>query len=388
MRCRRPEGSHSSLLSCTAADLTGGPGDASPCAACPHSCGRGHPVSTFEIHIDEADRRRLLEAATDCAIDPYLEFDAFLDRAAHAFQSLSDPVQQVVDEFVAGALPCSALVIDGLPQDPTLPPTPTHDDGSRYTTSCITEFAMCAIASAVGEPVGYAPERWGQLVHNVFPTEGEGIPSQRFRTGLGFHSELSCHPESPDHVLLLCLRQDPARVATTWVLDVRLVLESLPDEVAALLFLPEFALDLGKLHYVYVSGGERISNRPEHRPLISIMTGDRARPSVRYEPALMTPQTDRARYAFSCLAAVLGDLATPVVLTAGSALLIDNRLSLHARSTFPASFDGADRWIRRMMIAGAERPKTAGRADRVIDSDLLVGWSHCQTVATSPTEGK
>jgi L-asparagine oxygenase len=339
-------------------------------------------VSTYDIVIGEGDRDRLIEQASRCTSDPYQDFDKFLDDAASTFRSLSDHVRGGFRDFVAGTTSCGALLIEGLPEDPTLPPTPIRDDGSRYTSSTMTEFIMCAIASAVGEPVGYAPERWGQLVHNVFPTQGENIPSQRFRTGLGFHSELSCHPESPDHVLLLCLRQDPARVATTSVLDVRTLMEGLPATVSEDLFRPEFALNLGKLHYVYLSGGERISNRPEHRPVISILTGDRLDPSVRYEPALMTPLTDRASRAFDHFAEVMSDLATPVVLTPGSALLIDNRRSLHARSTFPAHFDGSDRWLRRMMIAAGPRPRSAEGTERVIDSDLLVGWSHRPTVAS------
>jgi hypothetical protein len=96
----------------------------------------------------------------------------------------------------------------------------------------------------------------------------------------------------------------------------------------------------------------------------------------------MTPLTDRANRAFDHLASVVSDLATPVVLTPGSALLIDNRRILHARSTFSAHFDGSDRWLRRMMIASGPRPRSSEGTERVIDSDLLVGWSHRPTVAS------
>jgi L-asparagine oxygenase len=339
-------------------------------------------VNTHEIRLGEADRCSLANGADRCAFDPYRSFDPFLREAAASFQSLSDGVRDAVGAFVAGSTSSSTLLIDGVPEDPALPPTPTHDDGSRYTTSTVSEFTLCAIASAAGEPVGYAPERWGQLVHNVFPTAGELIPSQRFRTGLGFHSELSCHHESPDFVLLLCLRQDPEREAITWVLDIRTLLNELPDPIVDALFRPEFALDLGKLHYVYLSEGKRISNRPEHRPVISIFSGDRSDPAVRYEPALMTPLTDRAREAFDYLADVAPSMATPLVLTPGSALLIDNRRTLHARSSFRAGFDGNDRWIRRMMIASGPRGRALAAAGRIIDADLLVGWSDRPTVTS------
>lgn len=339
-------------------------------------------MSTYEILIGQADRELLVEQADRCPSDPYRSFDAFLLDAAAAFRSLSAEVRRAVESFAAGSTSCGALLMEGLPEDGTLPPTPVHDDGSRFTTSTITEFTMCAIAAAVGEPVGYAPERWGQLVHNVFPTASEHVPSQRFRTGLGFHSELSCHSESPDHVLLLCLRQDPARQATTWVLDVGTLVEHLPAVAVDALFRPEFALDLGKLHNIYLSQGTRIAERGEHRPLIGILAGDRTDPFIRYEPALMTPQTTRAQQAFDQLAEVIPGLATPLVLRAGSALLLDNRRSLHARSTFPARFDGSDRWLRRMMIADGPRRRASAGTDRVIDTDLLVGWSDRPTVAS------
>lgn len=339
-------------------------------------------MSTYGIIISQSERERLIQQASSCIHDPYRRFDEFLGEAASAFRSLSSDVRRVVREFVVGTTKQGGLLIEGLPIDATLPPTPTHDDGSRYTNSTITEFTMCALASAVGEPVGYAPERWGQLVHNVFPTQGERFPSQRFRTGLGFHTELSCHPKSPDHVLLLCLRQDPDRLATTWLLDVHTLLEHLPVDIVDSLFHPEYALDLGNLHFVYMSGGQRISNDPRNRPVISILDGDRSDPSIRYEPALMTPQTERASRAFEHLATLVPKLATPTVLTPGSALLIDNRRSLHARSTFPAYFDGTDRWLRRMMIAAGPRPQSSAGIDRIIDSDILEGWCDRPTVAS------
>lgn len=339
-------------------------------------------MSAIRIPMGEADRHRLSEAADRSAFDPYTSFEAFLGDASSCFRSLSENLREAISAFVSGKTAASVVLIEGVPEDPTLPPTPVRDDGSRYTTSPVTEFTMCAIASAAGTPVGYAPERWGQLIHNVFPTQGEGIPSQRYRTGLGFHSELSCHPDAPDFVLLSCLRQDPDRAATTWVLDIRTLIEHLPEDVVTDLFRPEFALDLGKLHYVYLSRGVRISERDEHRPIISVLKGDRADPSIRYEPALMTPLTDRASRTFSELATTVPALATPLILTPGSLLLIDNRRTLHARSTFSANFDGNDRWIRRMMIAGRSRAAAFERGERVIDADILAGWSHQPTVAS------
>ncbi len=338
--------------------------------------------SAVEVVLGEEDRQTLLLGASRCAHDPYQDFEAFLKHAETSFRALSEPVRLEFQRFVAGDTRAGALAIRGLPEDGSLPPTPTRDDGGRFTTSTISEYTMCAVASGAGEPTGYAPERWGNLVHNVFPTAGEGIPSQRFKTVLGFHSELSCHSESPEHVLLLCLRQDPACEAITWVLEVRTLVENLPDNVTEDLFRPEFSLDLGRLHYIYLSNGVRISESPHHRPVTSVLTGVRSDPFIRFEPDLMTPLTQRAADAFAALAEVVPKLATPIILTPGSALLIDNRRSLHARSPFTATFDGKDRWLRRMMILSSARPRPQDGRERVFDTDLLAGWAHLPTVAS------
>jgi hypothetical protein len=82
--------------------------------------------------------------------------------------------------------------------------------------------------------------------------------------------------------------------------------------------------------------------------------------------------------------------ATYGTLRAGGMLLVDNRRSVHSRSSFAARFDGTDRWLRRMMVATAGSAPE-GAVVRSNNLDLLVPWQENGTafarVSYSPAVG-
>lgn len=79
--------------------------------------------------------------------------------------------------------------------------------------------------------------------------------------------------------------------------------------------------------------------------------------------------TDEANAALEALAEVCGrpDVSQKVFLRPGEMLLINNRKGAHARTAFPARYDGTDRWLQRLYARRSlwELRRDPGRSRRV-----------------------
>ena len=67
-------------------------------------------------------------------------------------------------------------------------------------------------------------------------------------------------------------------------------------------------------------------------------------------------RTDAAKAALDRLEAAIERKCTSVKLVPGDVLLLDNRRTVHSRSSFSPAYDGKDRWLQRVW----GRPETWG----------------------------
>jgi alpha-ketoglutarate-dependent taurine dioxygenase len=78
-----------------------------------------------------------------------------------------------------------------------------------------------------------------------------------------------------------------------------------------------------------------------------------------------------AQSAFEALAQRVHSHATSVVLGAGDLLVVDNHTTVHARSPFPARFDGSDRWLQRTFVVTDLTPSATDREGRIVTTRFL-----------------
>ena len=222
-----------------------------------------------------------------------------------------------------------------------IPPTPASRAEMRKPDDCSERLLLQATA-LLGEPIGYGQEPGGCLVNNFFPqqTQSRAATSDSFDTELDLHTENAFHSVQPDYLLLLCLRQDPAAEAITYIASVDRILERLNHEQQAF-FLNEpynFLSDYGS-----TEKNQRIDiNRHQ-----TVLYGDPDAPFFRFDPQFMVAYSDRAQSAMDKLRGIAWEVVEPVRLSRGDLLIIDNRRTAHARSPFTARFDGSDRWMQR-----------------------------------------
>lgn len=282
------------------------------------------------------------------------------------------PVGMLQQLLAFRASPCAdpALLIAGLPVDDDLPPTPTASPPEHAKRGHVSECAILSVAVLLGEPVAYLAEKHGALVQDVYPTPSQkDSPSNESSAALSVHTELAfsraaatrpMHLASPDFVLLLGLRCPADRPARTAVLDTRKVCARLGEQHLATLRAPEFQL---MAPYSFTRDGD--GSRPWSPP-VPLLRGPVDAPSLAFDTACgVRALSERADTAVKALATACNDpeLQESVRLRAGDLLAINNNRCAHARSSFPACFDGRDRWLQRVYVRRSIWPLSVESAE-------------------------
>ena len=175
-----------------------------------------------------------------------------------------------------------------------------------------------------------------------------------------FHTETAFHPHRPRHLLLLCLRGDPA--ARTTLASVHDLFDRLSPRDVDLMFEPRFrtAVDAS-----FLAG-----RRNELGPVRPLVTGTRQEPTFVYDADLTVGIDVEADELVARIRAVIADVQTSVVLEPGDLLVVDNNVAVHGRSPFAARFDGTDRWLQRAFVVADLAPSAADRDGRVITTEF------------------
>lgn len=222
-----------------------------------------------------------------------------------------------------------------------IPPTPAGRSALSKPDS-LSEQLLLQATALLGEPIGYVQESGGCIVNNFFPqqTQSRAATSDSFDTELDLHTENAFHAVLPDYLLLLCLRQDPAAEAITYIASVDRILERLSYEQQAFLLNEPYNFFSD---YSATGKNQRIDIN-KHQ---TVLYGDPDAPFFRFDPQFMVAYSERAQQMLDSLRTIAWEVVEPVRLARGDLLIIDNRRTAHARSPFTARFDGSDRWMQR-----------------------------------------
>jgi L-asparagine oxygenase len=313
----------------------------------------GTPVTTFaEIALDD-EVRDALGARLRPLPSPVTDIDASLAVLHAAFAALPvGQLQQILDFGRHVGTPGVTLVRN-LPVDPALPPTPVDGLPSGQKQTFVAESVLLGLSQLLGEPVGFTTEKDGRLVHDVVPVLAGAATqtNQSSHVFLSFHND-TVHDElgrfdlpNPDFLVLNCLRQDVSGQAVTYYADARDIARALPPGVAGTLREPLFRLNAPGSYVRDVAGGAQVLSDP-----VPVISGPPHAPEVAVSANGVAALTPAAEQALADLQQACRAVAHQVTLTPGSALLINNRKGLHARSEFFARHDGHDRWLQRTYL--------------------------------------
>lgn len=327
------------------------------------------------------DQYTLAAGEVDYLIDVLAKFRAdglspvepnFYDKFPDCYELLPSGLRRFMADFRETGTPFCQ--IHGFPiDDSVVGPTPRHwkrTEGYDSTIESDTYLAM--VGSALGFPFAWATLQYGRLIQDIFPIRGDerresGHGSEEF---LKFHTDDAFRPDSADYLLLFGVRnydRVPTFVAAVRDLelsavDVRVLSEPryhiLPDD--------EHIRQLQAYAPHDPALAAAIEMRDHPRP-VPVLYGDLADPQIRFDLPFMRCFDDdyQARRALNALRAELERVRRPLVCASGTVLVLGNRKVVHARDSFTARYDGADRWLRKLIVSRSAYADSGEPYDRV-----------------------
>jgi L-asparagine oxygenase len=311
----------------------------------------GVPIKKLALEgaVSAGIRKALLEMPS-----PYERFEEAIVAAYRALAGLPASLEQEIAEFARSPDTPGALLVEGLPLDPELPATPEgRAVGGR--SSFVGEGCLLGLSRILGEPIGFLSEKSGDLIHNVTPVAAGAYTqsNQGSKVFLSYHNDSVYDPDghyhryNPDFLILLCMRADHDGRALTYYVDARDVSRVLAPQDRELLRRPLYRMAAPSTFTREQAGGQRVWSRP-----YPVLSGPEDTPEISVAANGITAIGPEAQAALERLLAAFNDPRVHGVaaLRPGSALLINNRKGLHARSVFEPLFDGRDRWLLRTYI--------------------------------------
>ena len=276
-------------------------------------------------------RTKLLPLCEGLARSAGRDANTFVRKAALASGRLPPSLRTALNEFRLRGNRDGYLLLRGMP----------------FTDSENCEACLALVGSRLGDLAGYAQEQGGALFHDVVPEKSEereqSAASSRVR--LKLHTERCFHPYMPSHVLLGCLRPDPAGKGLTEVASARRLLPRVAARHLPVLFEPRYRTGID-----YSFGN--IATRKGNGPVLPVLYGSPDDPCLRYDLDLMVGLDSRAREALAAVKRATLRACVGISLRTGDLLVIDNRRAVHGRSAFRAGYREGDRWLKRAYLVG------------------------------------
>jgi acyl-coenzyme A synthetase/AMP-(fatty) acid ligase/alpha-ketoglutarate-dependent taurine dioxygenase len=311
---------------------------------------------TLTLSAPESEQVREVCAATAALLgDQPLDSEDTIATLALAGCALPPRLVRALVTFRCAGNRHGVLVVENLPVDRQLPPTPLDGQLHGWQVAPVSTVAQLAVMAHIGDLFAFADEKHGQLVQDIVPIDGAAGRQENSGTVLlELHTENGFHPVKPDYVSLLCLRPDAAHRGNTLTSSISRAVPDLSAECVRTLREPLFRIR-------YSSSFEGGASVGRSRPL-AVLSGPVGDPDLVADFHAMEPETAGARAALVELEEALRRALAEVRQEAGTLLIVDNRVATHGRTAFTARYDGTDRWLRRT-FAVADLRRSRGMRD-------------------------
>lgn len=322
-------------------------------------------------YIISADEQAQLDSLLLHITETYTRADdeAFLQSARLFSGDLPQGIKAHLHAFKNGDFVDGVIKISGFKDQESLPLTPeTWHPKDTYTPNIKSDFLSVILTSVLGDPFGFETQQEGKLIHDIVPIKG----MEYYQAGcsslgqLSFHTEDAFHPHRGEYLVFNCLK-NPSDRGTSCVSVNQL---KIPSEIKALLLQKRFYTLPDNTH------GTADGEKEFH----GILFGNPQTPYIRLDPDFCHARENdaQASHALEYIIAEINDKMTDISLLPGDFCFIDNFKCVHGRKPFVASFDGNDRWLKRLNVTTDLKKSAAYRQDK---SSRLIGariFSSCE----------
>lgn len=307
----------------------------------------------FPPVVTELLQNRLLQLPTRPY--DYQSFERVIQESQEVVhRTIPEELKQKIRHVASSDIGFAEIV--GVPQEPTLMPTPGRDNEiERLKQTFVKERFAIGISHLLGlEIFNFAQEGWGQgkLIFNVFPVKeminlkGAGGTNANF----GFHTENAWHPIPIKVLFLVGMRQDHEKRAETYAVSVADVIQELSQEELDILSREHFVIDPPEIHRKMEQerGIPFAASASFVGPILSEQDGfKQLKVNFNGMRALNNP---RAQEVLHKVERIAKKIAETFFLRADNMVIVNNERAIHTRNGFTARFDGADRWFQRYYL--------------------------------------
>jgi len=312
----------------------------------------------LEITLTQNESDLIRKKLQDITYEPLGDEKYIIEVRKAAYACLPSKILDLLEMQRTSKNPLPYFIINHLPIDQFVFGSPSFSEtGKKYKSGVLSENIISALGAILGEPYSIHFEGT-ELVNNLTPQKN----CKNHYTGLGSDVELDFHIEnaalkfmpegdySPMGLIFLGIRNDETtRGPSTFVSDARLALKKLSEEDLEILYGRNFII---KLPFRW---REALESK-ENTDLCPMVSGpiDFPRMSAVFYPNMVLAVNDKAKIAFENLYKAIKAVSIGIQITPGKLMYVDNRLALHSREKFEATYDEDNmpyRWIQRLFIA-------------------------------------
>ncbi|WP_208612179.1 TauD/TfdA family dioxygenase [Xenorhabdus beddingii] len=258
-------------------------------------------------------------------------------------REIIDPHNTISDDICKKVSNDGYALVSGFPVDFDKPETPVDKMIEKPVGKFITEKILIYLSSLFGSPHAYKTENNGQFIHDLYPIKGnETVASGTgSEVDLELHTEIAFDTDKPDYLLLTAIRSRDEQNVPTTLVDVSSVLDCLSESELSLLQDKNYLI---RAPYSFSDGDDVY-----YRRSLANFSGKKSY-SFNFNLGVIHCSTQESKELFEKVRQLCNQYAFEVLLSPGSALVIDNNKMLHGRSLFKPKFDGKDRWLQRLYV--------------------------------------
>ncbi len=318
-------------------------------------------ISNISLSVDECNQ---IESIIEHLQSKFstIESDEFANECCLMAHLLPYNLRKVLNDFRNQRMPNGYLLVQGFSiDDDSIGATPAHWDVSWINSmSFREEIFQCLISSSLGDLFGWLTQENGRLLRHIVPIEkdkNEQLGGSSNVTLL-WHIEEAFHPYRADMMSIMCYRNtEQAKTNICSISDLEI-----PLNYRQILSDCRFIIQPDKSHTIEnnISSQWQLNNDHfstirsfiENPSPVAVLQGKPGSEHLLVDEAFMEPVPGdfEAKEALEWLHQHMTERKTPIVMTPGDLLLIDNRITVHGRSPYKPHYGPKARWLRRVNI--------------------------------------
>lgn len=271
-------------------------------------------------------------------------------------------IRKLFNDFRNQRLNNGYMVLEGFPiDDVNIGDTPQHWDSPWINPMTLREeIFQCLISSALGDIFGWLTQENGRFLRHIVPIEKDRFEQLGGSSDviLLWHIEEAFHPMRADMMTLMCYRNNEKAMTNICSLaDLEI-----PEDYWTILSQPRFTIQPDKSHLPENNKSnmwqldeahfKKIKSFMENPNPVAVLNGCKGNEQLLIDEAFMEalPGDFEAKEALDWLHKHMTERKHAIVMKPGEILLIDNRVTVHGRSSYVPHYGPKARWLRRVNI--------------------------------------